>query len=146
MIATVHLSADKTSFRETEDVILRVLIKNPGKSPIKILKWFTPFGGIERSLFKVFLNGSQVPYIGRMVKRAAPIEQDYINLKADESIADDVKLSDYYVLSTTGACDVVYDVFSPQLYLGKEVVEENYGRLSSNPLSIFIMRHTIPAA
>jgi peptidyl-Lys metalloendopeptidase len=144
MSAVVSLSTDKVSFDETEDVILHVTITNPNSYPIRILKWFTPLDGIERSLFTVLRNGELIRYKGRMIKRAAPTDKDYITLKEGESVTSDVNLSQYYALSVSDNYEVTYDVTSLQLYVEKEIGQLNNGRLTSNTLSMFIKGHTAP--
>ena len=145
MSATVSLSVDKESFDGSDDVLIHVTITNPNNYPIRILKWFTPLNGIERSLFTVTRNGESVPYIGRMIKRAEPTEADYITLEAGGSVTADVNLSEYYELSSSDNYEVMYDVTSLQLYVEKEIGELNNGRLSSAPLKMFITGREAPA-
>ena len=145
MSAIVSLSVDKESFDGSDDVLVRVTITNPNNYPIRILKWFTPLYGIERSLFTVTRNGESVPYIGRMIKRAEPTEADYITLEAGGSVTADVNLSEYYELSSSDDYEVMYDVTSLQLYVEKEIGELNNGRLSSAPIKMFITGREAPA-
>ncbi len=145
MSATVSLSVDKESFDGSDDVLVHVTITNPNNYPIRILKWFTPLNGIERSLFTVTRNGESVPYIGRMIKRAEPTEADYITLEAGGSVTADVNLSEYYELSSSDDYEVMYDVTSLQLYVEKEIGELNNGRLSSVPIKMFITGREAPA-
>jgi len=145
MNATVDLTVDKTSFNESEDVILHVVITNPNSDSVKILKWFTPVDGLERSLFNVLLNGEPLPYLGKMVKRAPPTEQDYITLLAGESIASDVNLSEHYAFSVSDQYEVTYDVASLQLFMEQEIMQLSDGRLTSNTLNVFIKGRPAPA-
>ena len=137
--AVVSLSADKEDFDAAEDVTLHVTITNPNDFSIRVLKWFTPLEGVEQPLFTVTRDGEPVTYLGVMVKRPAPTEQDYITLKAGESLTSDVNLSAYYDLSVSGNYEVMYDVTSIQLY-----AEEDYGllnrtgHLTSNTLTLYI--------
>ena len=145
MSATVTLSTDQGSFAASDDVLVHVTITNPNDTPIRILKWFTPINGLERSLFTITRNGETVPYIGRMLKRAEPTEADYITLEAGGSITADVNLAEYYALSATDDYEVMYDVTSLQLYIEKEIGELTNGRLSSAPLKMFITGRSAPA-
>lgn len=138
MSATVNLSVDKESFGASDDVLVHVTITNPNNYPIRILKWFTPINGLERSLFTITKNGGVVPYIGRMVKRAEPTEKDYITLEAGGSVTSDVNLSEYYDLSSSDNYEVAYDVTSLQLYVETEIGALNDGRLNSNTVKMFI--------
>jgi len=145
MGAVVVLRVDRTSFSRTEDVIVHVTITNPAGRPLRILKWFTPLDGVERSLFTVTRNGERVPYLGKLIKRAAPKATDYMTMMAGESVTRDVSLSDYYALSVTGHYDVAYDVASLQLYAGDEAAKSNNGRLASDVLCLFIEGRSSPA-
>ncbi|MBK9603258.1 MAG: hypothetical protein IPO36_15685 [Anaerolineales bacterium] len=145
MSAIVSLSVDKESFDGSDDVLVHVTITNPNNYPIRILKWFTPLNGIERSLFTVTRNGESVRYIGRQIKRAEPTEADYITLEAGGSVTADVNLSEHYELSSSDNYEVMYDVTSLQLYVEKEIGELNNGRLSSTPIKMFITGREAPA-
>ncbi len=144
MSATVNLSVDKESFGASDDVLVHVTITNPNNYPIRILKWFTPINGLERSLFTITKNGGVVPYIGRMVKRAEPTEKDYITLEAGGSVTSDVNLSEYYDLSSSDNYEVAYDVTSLQLYVETEIGALNDGRLNSNTVKMFITGRSTP--
>jgi peptidyl-Lys metalloendopeptidase len=98
----VSLSADKAFFGAAEGAILHVTMTDPSDYSIRILKWFTPVEGVEEPLFILIRDGEPVTYIGKMVKRPAPTEQDYLTLKAGESITSDVDLLQYYDLSISG--------------------------------------------
>lgn len=144
MSAVVSLSIDQESFNEDEGVIVHVVITNPNDFPIRILKWFTPLNGMERSLFTVTRNGETVPYIGRMIKRAEPTEADYLTLEAGGSVSNDVDLAQYYALSVSDNYRVTYDVTSLQLYVEYEIGQLNNGRLASNSLDMFIKGRAAP--
>ena len=144
MSAIVSLSIDKEFFNGSDDVLVHVTITNPNDYSIRILRWFTPLNGIERSLFTVTRNGESVPYIGRMIKRAEPTEADYITLEAGENVTADVNLSEYYELSSSDDYEVTYDVTSLQLYVEKEIGELNNGRLSSAPIKMFMTGRKAP--
>jgi hypothetical protein len=98
--AVVSLSADQTSFGTTEDVILHVTVTNLNSYSIRMLKWLTLVGGVEGPLFTVTRNGESIAYIGKLVKRVASTEKDYIALAAGKSLTRDVNLSAYYELSS----------------------------------------------
>ena len=138
MRAVVVLRVDRTSFDKTEDAILHVTITNPTSHSLRLLRWFTPLDGVERSLFTVTRNGEAVFYLGKMVKRAAPTDKDYLTLAAGESVTRDINLSEYYALSVSGSYEVKYDVTSIQLYADTQVGKFNSGRLTSNVLHLYI--------
>jgi peptidyl-Lys metalloendopeptidase len=133
--AIVNLSADQASFVAADDAILHMTITNLTRYPIKMLKWLTPVDGVEGPLLTVTRDGEPVAYIGKLVKRAAPTEQDYILLAAGESLTWDVNLSTYYDLSTSGNYVVQYNVTSTDLYGGQS---QNADPLTSNMLELSI--------
>jgi peptidyl-Lys metalloendopeptidase len=143
--AVVSLRADKADFDAAEDVTLHVTITNPGAASIRVLKWFTPLEGIEQPLFTVTRDGEPVTYLGIMVKRSAPTEQDYITLKTGESLTSYVNLSVYYDLSVSGNYKVRYDVTSIQLYAAEDNGQLNKtSHLASNTLGMFIEGRNTP--
>ena len=89
-------------------------LSNNTDQPIEILPWATP---LERPLtadvFVVTYNGETLPYVGRVVKRAAPSASDYITLQPGEKIESVVNLSQSYDMRSTGE----YQITLGQLYL-----------------------------
>ena len=137
--ASVTLQIDQTSFSYAEDVILHVTISNPNDRSIRILKWLTPLDGLESPLFLITRNGQPVTYTGKLVKRAASTEKDYITLAPRESITRDVNLSSYYDLSASGNYEVGYNAQSAELYVKVDGAQfKDADRLSSNTLKLFV--------
>lgn len=136
--AVVTLSVDQTSFTSSESVVIHVLIQNPGKNPVKVLKWYTPAEDVEEPLFAVFRDGEAVDYTGAHYKRPAATGNDYVVLKGGESLTRDVDLGTYYDLSTTGNYSATYDVASWNLFSEKGSDKNIVESLSSNTLDIFI--------
>ena len=116
---TVTLSVSQSDFDASQDVFVTVTISNNTKHTVRILKWFTPVNGVEESLFAVKRDGQPVAYIGAHYKRPAVSGQDYISLKAGQSVASAVNLGDYYDLSQSGQYEVSYGVTSFNLYSEK---------------------------
>lgn len=114
--ARVSIEFDKVNFDRSEPIIVRVTFENPNEFPIKILKWFTPLEGIDRSLFSIMRNGKPVRYLGRLVKRAALSDSDYLTINAGATISCQVNLSVYYDLAISGNYDVTYEASTFRLY------------------------------
>ncbi len=114
--AVANLSVDQGSFDSSQEVLVTVNISNPTGHTVKVLKWYTPVDGVEESLFAVMLNGQPVAYTGAIYKRPAATGQDYISLKAGESITSVVNLGDYYDLSQSGQYEVFYAAAAYNLY------------------------------
>lgn len=100
-ILRYQLSAER-SFSEGEPVIITFRIENLSADPVRLLNWYTPLEGIKGKILKVTCNGVLLEYQGRMVKRGQPEAQDYILLKAGESVEAGFDLAKSYELR---ACD-----------------------------------------
>ena len=118
--AVVTISAAQTTFPADQPVVVQVTISNPTNHTLRVLAWFTPVDGVEEPLFAVQRDGQPVGYTGPMIKRPAPTKDDYVSLKAGESLTNDVILSDSYDFSVSGRYTVVYDVSS--YYLSPKLV------------------------
>ncbi|HXQ38773.1 MAG TPA: M35 family metallo-endopeptidase, partial [Anaerolineales bacterium] len=88
----------------------------PTKHTVRVLRWFTPAEGVEESLFAVTRDSLPVAYIGAHYKRPAATGNDYLSLKAGESITRVVNLGDYYDLSESGRYEVAYGVAAFNLF------------------------------
>jgi peptidyl-Lys metalloendopeptidase len=106
---SVSISADKTSFSASDAVMLNVTISNNGKSPAKVLKWYTAVDEVEEAIFNVTRDGASVDYVGAHYKRPAPTGKDYVSLKPGESLTRSVDLGLYYDLSASGVYELEYN-------------------------------------
>jgi len=136
--ATVTLAVDSDFFSADQPVIVHVTIANPTKHSLKVLKWYTPADEVEGPLFSIEQNGQSVDYIGPLYKRPKPSHQDYISLKAGESITFDVDIALYYDLSVSANYSIIYDVSSWDLYSEKGNGKKDADRLTSNEIMVFI--------
>jgi peptidyl-Lys metalloendopeptidase len=135
----VTIAVDQEKFAANENVLVHVTFTNTSKHPAKVLKWYTPIDGVEDSLFVVTTDGAPVAYLGPVYKRPEPKSDDYIHLKAGESITSDVDLGAYYDLSTGGDYAVRYDVSSADLSSEKSIgPAKAVDSLTSNELSLLI--------
>ena len=136
--ATVTLSVDAASFGAEQPVIVHVTLANTTDHTIKVLKWQTLVDDIEGPLFSIQRDGLPVAYIGPLYKRPAPTHENYIHLKAGESITSDVDIAMYYDLSVSGDYRISYDVASVDLYSEKGGPSREMARLTSNEISIMV--------
>ena len=136
--AVVTLSADQSFFAADQQVVIHVNISNPTRHTIHVLSWYTPVDGVEEPLFAVARDGTPVAYTGAVYKRPAPTGQDYIQLKAGESITSDVSLGTVYDLSASGTYSVVYDISAMNLTAEKGNPNQAVESLSSNTLVLGI--------
>lgn len=106
---SVSISTDKTSFSASDEVLVNVTISNIGKTPAKVLKWYTPIDGVEEAIFKVNHSNEKADYVGAHYKRLAPTGNDYVHLKPGESFTSTVSLGLYYDLSVSDVYELEYD-------------------------------------
>ena len=81
----VTVTPDRPALAKGDDVHVTVTLTNTGATPQRLLKWRTPFVPAEHALFQITRDGQPVRYLGRHVKRAAPLDADYIVLAPGES-------------------------------------------------------------
>jgi peptidyl-Lys metalloendopeptidase len=142
--AVVSLSVEQSAFDSTQDVLVTVTISNPTNHTVRVLKWFTPADGVEEPLFSVMRNGEPVAYTGAIYKRPAVTGNDYISLKAGESLTNSVNLGDYYDLSESGDYDVFYAVASFNLFDEKGNAFKFRDDLSSEKISFNVQGRAKP--
>ncbi len=141
---TVSIAPEKNSLKQDDDVVLRVTITNTSSTPQYVLKWHTPFGGIEDHIFEVTRDGEKVPYLGAHYKRPAPTAKDYYLLKPGASHTTKVEISALYDMTVTGDYSVRYHAESMNLFTaapdakGKLAVATEMGEMESAPVSLWI--------
>jgi peptidyl-Lys metalloendopeptidase len=112
----VSLSVTQGKFASSEDVLVTVTIFNPTKSPVKVLRWFTPDDQTAEKLFAVTRDGEPVAYNGPVYKRVPATEKDYITLQPGASIVRTVNLGASYDLSKNGQYEVAFAVAAFNLF------------------------------
>lgn len=132
----VSLNTAKPVLESHEDVVMNVKITNTSNSPQYVLKWFTPFGDVEESLFEVYRDGVKVNYVGAHYKRVAPSAGDYYLLKPGKSYNQKVELSALYDMSVTGNYTIRYRAESMNLFSGNDQSESR----SAGPNEVGLMQ------
>jgi peptidyl-Lys metalloendopeptidase len=157
---SVSLSVSDPATVSDQEVMVDVVFTNNGSTPLSIAKWFVPEGTLEGDLFLLSRDGQQVPYLGPIIKRAAPTAQDMITLAPGESITRSVDISGMYDLSVTGAYKMQYGVASAQLFgratprtahdllknSMEQTVDVGMASLMSNEVSTFVEGRNNPLA
>jgi peptidyl-Lys metalloendopeptidase len=105
---TTTLQVAKWHHALTDEIALTYSLTNNTAEPLYVLRWETPFEGINGDIFQVERDGQPVLYTGRLYKRAAPIADDYIELQPFESRSVTIDLSAVYRMSRTGEYSVRY--------------------------------------
>ncbi|MFL6659863.1 MAG: M35 family metallo-endopeptidase [Massilia sp.] len=145
---TVSIAPEKTTLSKSDDVTVRVTITNTSSSPQYVLKWHTPFNGIEDHIFDVTRDGVALPYLGRHYKRAAPTAKDYYLLKPGASHTSVVELSGVYDMTVTGDYAVKYHAAAADLFMATPdargmmstaaMGDAAIGEIESAPVSLWV--------
>lgn len=146
---TVSIAPEKNSLKQDDDVVMKVTITNTSSTPQYVLKWHTPFNGIEDHIFTVTRDGVALPYLGRHYKRGTPTAKDYYVLKPGQSHTSTVEISSVYDMTVTGDYAVKYHAASANLFMPKSDARglitaaaaqagDEMGELSSAPVSMFV--------
>ncbi len=106
---TSQLEIEQTWLTNQDDVNVRFTLSNEGAEKVSVLKWQTPFEGIDDDLFTVARNGEPVAYLGRHIKRAAPTAADFLVIEPGQSVSAVVELTKYYDMSVTGEYTIVFN-------------------------------------
>jgi peptidyl-Lys metalloendopeptidase len=90
-------------------VAIRFQLTNRSERPIWLLRWNTPWEGWRGTLFTLSFQGHDLPYQGATVKRGDPGPEEYVRLRAGESMITGLDFSE------------VHDVAKPGEYTVREV-------------------------
>jgi len=85
-----------------QPVLVEFALINPAGRPVYVLRRHTPLEGIFDDIFRVRRDGKILPYIGPMLKRAAPKRDDYLAILPGDSLSNEVDLARAYDFSEPG--------------------------------------------
>lgn len=141
LTASIHMN--KQALGPRDDVVVHVTLSNTSSVPQYILKWHTPFGEIEESLFEVTRDGAKVAYEGMQAKRLAPTAADYYVIQPGKSYKATVELSQIYNMSISGDYTIRYSTKSAKLFsnvdpAGKAFDQKQADTLQSDALNVSI--------
>jgi peptidyl-Lys metalloendopeptidase len=149
---TSSIEVAKASFTMTDEVAVTFALTNRGEDSLRVLHWLTPLRGVSNDLFVVTRDGEPVTYTGRMVKWAAPTENDYIEIAPGETVSSVIDLSSVYDMSVTGNYSVRYRaILNDRENRDPDVMEteaagakgEEAGFVASNQISLFVEGHEL---
>ncbi len=104
------------SLQPSDNGVLFVLRNNSAET-ITVLRWETPLEPeLTQDVFHVApsttgkpnLHAERARYSGRMFKRDNPQPDDYIEIKAGESVSAEIEITDYYRLNQDGIHSVTF--------------------------------------
>lgn len=100
---------------------------NTGTEPVTLLKYQTPFYGVEADLFDVSLGASPVEYVGVLAKRGVPSKEDFMTLAPGETRTATIPLAKFYQFETTGQYVIEYDAVLQGAVHGRSPIEKSAG-------------------
>lgn len=134
---SVSLTPVRDRFARSDEVLVRVTLRNGSAEPRFLLKWHTPVEGVEAPLFEVLRDGQPVRYLGIKVKRRAPGPGDYLRLAPGASLTSTVELSALYEMNVTGPYQLRYRTASSGLF-AVSGIRPVAGTLASSQVGIWI--------
>lgn len=132
------LSMDKPALGAADDVVVKVTMTNTSSAPQQILKWHTPFGDIEESLFDITRDGAPVAYQGMLVKRPTPNAGDYFTIQPGKSHSVSIELSSLYDMRVTGEYKIRYKTKGRNLFTAPNGKQAGAETLQSDAVSVYI--------
>lgn len=132
-LSSLHVQMQPVAAKSAGEYLgsVRFSMTNPTAKAVRVLKWQTPFYGVDANLFSINVGGEKVAYTGRLIKRGEPTARDYMTLRPGETRSIDLDLSAYYNFAKTGQYEVRYD----------EVVFDNAGlskRVNTTPTVMWV--------
>jgi peptidyl-Lys metalloendopeptidase len=107
---SVQMAPSIDKARQDVGSAMSFTMRNDGAEAVKVLKWQTPFFGINHDLFDVNVGGMESEYNGRWIKRGAPTADDWMVLQPGESKSIQIDLSEAYDFSHSGQYSMKFAV------------------------------------
>jgi peptidyl-Lys metalloendopeptidase len=104
----ISLDFDKSAYTAAQKQKMVFSLTNTSDKAVRVLKWHTPLEGIKSDMFEVQVNGNFAVSMGRVYKRPAPVEDDYITIGPGKTISEDVDFTEAYDIAEAGIYSVKY--------------------------------------
>ena len=129
-------------------VIISFTLENQTDTDLWILIWHTPLEGLRGRNFLVMCDGEEISYEGRMVKRGDPVRDDYVHIRAGESLSAEVDLSLAYNLPVADECRVefkgqIHDFVSGEDYIHRRRDEHQGVHIFGNIVCFQLVSHCL---
>ncbi|HYO67747.1 MAG TPA: protease [Archangium sp.] len=133
------------SVRAGEPVPLRFQLTNRTAQPLSVLKWRTPLEGLMGKDFEVTRDGTEVAYLGRMVKRGNPSADAYVTIAPGASEDAQVDLSPAYEMKQPGRYRIAFNGELMDVVEKQAEVPRSLEQLQPRPVSCPTVETTITA-
>jgi peptidyl-Lys metalloendopeptidase len=120
---------------------LKFTMTNTSKQTVHVLKYQTPFFGVENNLFEVYRGDERVQYTGMYAKRTLPEADDYMTFGPGETKRIVVDLSDNYDMSVSGQYQVKFETVLQNADVGGRMMAKASGgmaTLESSQINVWV--------
>jgi hypothetical protein len=124
----------------TGQVTVQFTLHNAGTRDLHLLRWGSPFEGAWLGPFvRASTAQGELPFQGAMRKRGEPSAQDYLLLRAGQTLTAEMSLADAYALPATGPLrltaawhwhDVIVAASPPRPRARHQGMDQNCGALT----------------
>ncbi len=133
------------SVRAGGPVELRFQLTNRTAQPLYVLKWRTPLEGLMGKDFQVTRDGTEVDFLGRMVKRGNPPADAYVTIAPGASVDAKVDLSQAYEMKQPGRYRIAFNGELMDVVEKQAEVPRSLEQLQSRPVSCPAVETTLTA-
>lgn len=96
---------------ELNTAAIRFYVTNNSSDDVRMLVWGTPFEQrLSADILQVSFQGEALPYLGRMVKRGEPVDQDYLLVPAGQRVDALLDISVSYGVSNAGEYNITLNL------------------------------------
>ena len=105
----IFIEPNKNRFNVKDKIIVTFNIINKSENDFKFCCWQTPLEKkFTADYFEIIHNEVKVKYIGNMIKRKPPTQDDFIILKPKEKISQKIELNKGYNINKTGEYQIKF--------------------------------------
>lgn len=121
------------------------VLENLTHKDVYVLTWYTPLEGLNGKIFKVTRDGAEIPYEGRMIKRGAPVRNDYVHITPLGSASAVVDLAIAYTMQIPGEYHVefikyIYDLTFNNNTVSRRQAEHQAIAIAGNSVTLHLIR------
>lgn len=140
------------SLTGNSDIVANIAYTNTDAKPVKMLRYLMKAnenGDLEENLFKVTLDGFNVPYQGMHVKRPAPTEKDYVVIRPGQTVSYEVELSGVYDMKKPGNYQISYNATNMSMFADKPMTDHKAAIMGmdgvhSNASAVYVAQGAMP--
>ena len=107
---------------------------NNAKEEYYLLKRNTPLEGLLSPFVTVSRNGHPLEYEGIIVHRDAPMKDEFVLVKAGETVSASINLNDAYIFNSDGDYTITYN--APLKYTSEESINLQSSEVKMNEVEI----------